>query len=112
MLRDYNVTVSLAAGSNDPVPASSIEHSAYVSLREATLRVDPECVVAPFLVVGSTDSKWYASMCETVLRFVPVRMTSADLSRVHGTDERISIDAYERVIEFYKVFLEKECCRG
>lgn len=112
LLRRLPVTVSLGEGSNDPVPASSINHPAYRSLCEATLEVDPECIVAPFLVVGSTDSKWYASMCETVLRFVPVRMTDDDLSRIHGTDERIALDEYDRVIGFYKLFLEKECCSG
>jgi len=112
LFRRHNVTVSLADEASGPVAASSINHSAYVSVKEATQEVDPECIVAPFLVVGSTDSKWYASMCETVIRFVPVRMTSADLSRVHGTNERISIAAYDRVIEFYKLFLQKECRNG
>ena len=40
-------------------------------------------------------------LADNVYRFSPVRATEKDLSRFHGTDERISIKNYSEMIAFY-----------
>ena len=34
------------------------------------------------------------------IRFLPLRVTSEDLERIHGTDERIAVDDYAALIGF------------
>ncbi len=35
-----------------------------------------------------------------------MRLTRADLTRIHGTDERIAIDNYAEIVRFYVQFLK------
>ena len=64
--------------------------------------VTPDAVVAPYLVVVVTDARHYSSLSRNVFRFLPVRLTSRDLERMHGIDERIGIHEYETAIRTYR----------
>lgn len=47
---------------------------------------------------------WFQTFTVTarqVYRFWPFTMTGGDTKRLHGLDERISIDDYLRAIQFY-----------
>ena len=58
-------------------------------------------VVAPYLVPGRTDSDYYADDSDAVYRFVPYQLTPEDRSRIHGPNERIAVDDYRTVVQFY-----------
>ena len=58
-------------------------------------------VVAPGLTAVSTDSRHYDTISDNTFRFIPMRLTAEDLTRVHGTDERISVDNYLEIIRFF-----------
>ena len=71
-------------------------------LMQKTLgQVYPEAVVAPFVFVAATDSKHYAPLTQNIYRFAPLVLDSVDVGRIHGTNERISIDNLSRSIDFY-----------
>ena len=65
----------------------------------------PGVVVAPGLMIGGTDSRHMAGVAENVYRFSPVRARAEDLSRFHGTDERISVENYVEMIRFYETLI-------
>jgi acetylornithine deacetylase/succinyl-diaminopimelate desuccinylase-like protein len=56
--------------------------------------------VVPYLLCGGTDSKWYANLTSNILRFAPfsVNRRAGDLKRVHGTDERLSVQDFGRML--------------
>lgn len=65
--------------------------------------------VLPFLLTGGTDSKHYQNLCGgQTIRFIPVAMnrTAGDVGRVHGIDERVSIEAFLDAIRFYMRFMQ------
>jgi carboxypeptidase PM20D1 len=62
-------------------------------------------VPAPSLTVGATDSRHYAAISEDSYRFIPMRLQSADLKRVHGVDERIGVADYARMVQFYAALI-------
>jgi carboxypeptidase PM20D1 len=65
--------------------------------------------VVPFLMSGGTDSKFYAHLSEHgVLRFVPYRINNqdGDLSRIHGTNERVRVEDYLRGICTYRRMMQ------
>jgi carboxypeptidase PM20D1 len=71
-------------------------------LLERSIRlVFPDCIVAPYLVMATTDARHYQEISDCVLRFLPTRMTPDDLKRIHGTNERVSIENYKEIIQFY-----------
>lgn len=73
----------------------------YQAIRRAIREVFPTAAVAPGLMVGATDSRYYAEIADQIYRFSPVRARPDDLPRFHGTNERISISNYAEMIRFY-----------
>lgn len=88
--------------SNNPTPVSAVGDSTFRVFQRTIGEVTADSVVvAPILVPGTTDSRYYAEHTDHVYRFVPYQLTEDDRSRIHGVDERISIEDYRTVIQFY-----------
>ncbi len=85
---------------NNPIAASDIESTGYTILTNALKQIFPHVVSVPFLMVGATDSRHYRDLADAVLRFSPVILSRDDLKRIHGTDERISIESFKKYIDF------------
>ncbi len=64
--------------------------------------VAPNVIVAPYLAVVVTDARYFQELSRNVFRFMPVQLTSTDLARVHGTNERLAVRDYERAIRTYR----------
>jgi carboxypeptidase PM20D1 len=56
-------------------------------------------------MIGGTDSRHMTAVADHIFRFSPVRARGADLSRFHGTDERMSVANYADLIRFYQAFI-------
>ncbi len=95
------VTIETGQAS-EPTPVSDVEGDAFRVLQRTIREVTSDSVVvAPYLVPGATDSRHYAAATDRVYRFVPYTLTPEDRSRIHGPDERISIEDYQTVVRFY-----------
>jgi carboxypeptidase PM20D1 len=62
-------------------------------------------VVVPYLLTGSTDSKTLEPLASGVYRFTPCRLTRRDISRMHGVNERVSIENIEKAVGFFKTII-------
>jgi carboxypeptidase PM20D1 len=82
-------------------PMSSIESIAFDQLHRTIREIFPDVVVAPFVLVGSTDSAHYSGLCQDIYRFIPTQLTERDTQRFHGIDERISLQNYTDIVRFY-----------
>lgn len=91
----------------EAAPVSSTSSAAYKTIAETVSNVFPEAISAPLLVLGGTDARHYTSVSSNVYRFLPVAIKSEDLSMVHGTNERIKVDAYAKAIQFYYTYLKE-----
>jgi len=72
------------------------------NLVQALSSTFPQAVPLPFLVTATTDSRHYASLCQAVYRFGPLELPPEEVNRIHGHDERISLDNLFRGKDFYK----------
>ncbi|OGP60877.1 MAG: hypothetical protein A2V67_13290 [Deltaproteobacteria bacterium RBG_13_61_14] len=61
----------------------------------------PEAVVTPLLVLGGTDSRFYDQVSDCILRFIPMRVSEEDQKRAHGTNERVAVDNFQEMVNFY-----------
>ena len=87
---------------SEPTTISSVDGAPFRVLQRTIRQVTSDSVVvAPYLVPGATDSRYYADATEHVYRFLPYTLTPDDRGRIHGTNERISIDDYRTVVRFY-----------
>ncbi|HEX2486691.1 MAG TPA: M20 family peptidase [Myxococcota bacterium] len=102
---DPNVEVRVVEGREASRSADPGSES-YALLARTIREVFPDVLVAPALVLGGTDSKHYAGVAEQSFRFVPLRLAPEDLKRIHGTDERVSIDDYLDIVRFFARLME------
>jgi len=86
---------------SEPSPQSSAASWGFAALERSIREVFPDALVAPSLLIALTDSRHYAPLARDVYRFAPLRFGPADLDRVHGTDERISLENYAELVGFY-----------
>ncbi len=64
----------------------------FSTISRAMARHAPDATLLPYLVVGATDARHVSKLGTRVYGFSPMDGPSAELDRVHGHDERISID--------------------
>lgn len=106
-IADERVTVDLLRDGesfgSDPSPTSEVDGPGFALIERTILSVAQTegMVVAPYLVVGATDSRYFTGMTKNVYRFLFNRMEAEDLARVHGTDERIAVEDYAKTVAFY-----------
>lgn len=91
----------LATIAKEPSPVSRTDSPGFRRLQRTINQFYPEAIVAPYLVIGATDARHYADISEDVYRFLPLRLEPADLSRIHGTDERIAVADYAQSVGFF-----------
>ncbi len=82
-------------------PASPTDVSSYLLLGRAIRQVYDNIPVSPMLVLGATDARNYCDICDEVYRFTPAVMTRDDIHRVHGINERVSVEALGKMVQFY-----------
>lgn len=85
----------------NPSPVSDVNAPQFQLIEKTVRQTFPETIVAPYLVLAATDSRHFAEISPNIYRFSPMKLTSEDLSRVHGINERISIETYSQGIGFY-----------
>lgn len=88
-------------------PLSPDRGAVFETLSRTVRSVFGALPVAPFLVLGMTDSRYYTAICDHVYRLSPVLLTAADMERVHGNNERISIAALGKMVQFYVLLIRR-----
>uniref|UniRef100_A0A8C0FD25 Peptidase M20 domain containing 1 n=1 Tax=Bubo bubo TaxID=30461 RepID=A0A8C0FD25_BUBBB len=87
----------------DPLPISPWDDQTFgVHIFQRTILdtfPDVDSVV-PGTCVGNTDSRHFTNVTNAIYRFNPLLLKSDDLPRIHGLNERISVENYEKQIEF------------
>ncbi len=87
---------------NEASAVADVTSDAYALLSAVIQEGAPDAVVTPALVVGGTDTTHYGRISENGFRFLPVRFGAKDFERVHGRDERLSIDNIRGAADFYE----------
>ncbi|MAN04132.1 MAG: hypothetical protein CMI36_10820 [Owenweeksia sp.] len=87
-------------------PISPYRSEPYERLGSAVRAIYPEAVVSPYLVLGATDGRYFYSISQHVYRFSPFPMEKEDLPRIHGINERVSVQGFENSVSFYATLLK------
>ena len=89
----------------EPSPVADSESPYFKALSNLIKAAFPGALVSPYLVMGGTDARHYAPVTDCALRFSPIQMTREDLQRVHGVNERLSIENCARMAAFYIAYI-------
>ncbi len=96
-----------AIQANEPSRISPVDGSGFKAIEQAIYAVFPEAVTVPYIVMAGTDAIRYEPLCDQIYRFTPILVSAEDLERIHGTNERVSLENIERGIRFYIELFKK-----
>lgn len=97
--------VSALPGAVEPTPITPTRSAAYQQLARTLRAQFPGVVVTPALYIAGSDSQHFVPIADHVFRFSPMRAKPQDLSRFHGTDERIPVANLAELVHFYHLLL-------
>ncbi len=86
----------------DCSPVVDVHSAGYAYIRQCVREVFPEAGIAPYVMLGGTDAKHYAKVCDCALRFAPTVLTPQQLASMHARNENLSVDALARAVAFYR----------
>ena len=85
----------------EPSPVSETDCPAWDKVASAVAHTWPGCIVSPYLMVQCSDSRHYRDLSDHVYRFSAMALTSAERATIHGSNERIRLEAIGQAVEFY-----------
>eukprot|EP00092_Neocalanus_flemingeri_P018492 GFUD01020012.1.p1 GENE.GFUD01020012.1~~GFUD01020012.1.p1 ORF type:complete len:582 (-),score=147.32 GFUD01020012.1:33-1778(-) len=84
-----------------PISPYSNDAIAFQIIANSALEVFPTAHVTPGTLMANTDSKHYLHLTDKIYRFTPAFITRNDTKRIHGFNERIAVNNFVQVVEFY-----------
>ncbi|MGI9529121.1 MAG: M20/M25/M40 family metallo-hydrolase [Acidimicrobiia bacterium] len=96
---DIEVVVH-GGGANEPSEFSSIDSEGWEVVTTSIHETFPDATVAPWILTGATDSRYFMPFSEDVYGFAPFTV-SASWSGIHGTDEAVRIVDAEGAVSFF-----------
>lgn len=87
---------------DDPSKISPTDTQSYQKLSSLIRKYCDNAIVLPYLVMASTDARKYESVCDNIYRFTPYIIDAEDTEKIHGTNERISIENINRCVDFFR----------
>jgi len=100
VIHDPSVTVRVVEG-DEPSCISTTDCDGWKKLATAVASTWKGCIVTPYLMTQSSDSRRYSGFSDKVFRFSALDMTMEEIGSIHGNNERIRVEAIPRAVEFY-----------
>ena len=94
---------------DEPSPVSPVDTEGFLNILKAIRQTYPDVVVAPTMMLGASDSRHFTIVTDNIYRFAPIVVTSEDMARIHGIDERNSVIEYQQGIGFYQRLIQLSC---
>jgi len=91
----------------DNVPEiADYEGSGFAVISQAVVAVYPGAIVTPSLLTATTDTRHYIDLVDNQYRFHGILIASSQAKSIHGTDEYIGVDSYEKSIAVARQMME------
>lgn len=97
-IKDNRVKISQLSFGDDPSKVTPVDGFGFKTVEKAIRKSLPNVLVAPFLMIGATDSRHYGKVSDQIIKFSPMN----DPIGFHGIDERISVKGFQDGIWFYE----------
>ena len=91
---------------DDMPPVAEYPGSGYGVIQAAVENVYPEAVVVPSMLMAVTDTRHYIDLVDNQYRFHGVKMATSQATSIHGTDEYVDVESYEKSIEIARNMIE------
>ena len=92
------VTTEMAT---DPSPVSPTDSRGFELIASTIRGMDENILVAPYMVRGGTDAKYFYAVSPNVYRFMMLQIDPDTIRYIHGIDEHVAVEDYLQAIRFY-----------
>ncbi|HHW74161.1 MAG TPA: M20/M25/M40 family metallo-hydrolase [Firmicutes bacterium] len=96
-----------APTATEPSRISPVDGTGFKAIERAVYATFPRSIAVPYIVMGGTDAIRYEPVCEQIYRFTPMLVSTEDLDRMHGTNERLSLENLEWGTRFYMELIKR-----
>jgi carboxypeptidase PM20D1 len=90
----------------EPSAISSCENDFFIKAAGAVKGISSEIAIVPYLMVAGTDSIKFQDITKDTIRFTPYTIDTSDMKRIHGTNERISLENIGQCLGYYLALLK------
>ena len=104
--RNKDIEVEFLKG-KEPSKISPTDSRAFKTIAKICKSMDQDNIIAPYLVMGGTDSRQYEPVCDNIYRYSPFPVSTELLLTTHGTNERIPVSALGDGVVFFKRYIKE-----
>ncbi len=108
LIKDQDIEIQDLPFESEPTPISEIQEEEGIGFRkicETLKTINSDFVVAPYLVLGATDARFFTKITKNTYRFLPVYLTDEDMKTIHNHNERVSLDSLKLALKFYTILI-------
>ena len=106
VIGNKNVNVERLGGT-DPSGISPTDTEAFHAIEDISAELWEKPVVAPYVIMGATDAKYYHIICDNVYRHSPFNIPVNIFLLFHQTNERMPLDSFEKAVAFFKMYIKR-----
>ena len=106
-IKDKDIQLTVLEG-EEPSPTSLSSGDAWDRVVAAVRGTWTNTIVSPYLMFACSDAKHWSRICNKVYRFSAMALTNEERGTIHGNNEKISLEAIRKSVEFY-IRLMKQC---
>ncbi len=94
-------------------PCKPVDYTAapFKLLEKVAGEIYPGYGVAPYVMTGGTDAKYYGDVTDNALRFAPIEINAQQYASIHGVNENLTAAALPPAVDFYKAILSEYCAK-
>lgn len=96
----------------DPSPVSPTDSRGFELIAKTIRGMDESIMVAPYMVRGGTDAKYFYTLSPNVYRFMMLRVDPQTIKYVHGIDEHVAVGDYLDAVRFYYHLIRQSMGKG
>lgn len=105
VVRNKDIEVEFIKG-KEASAVSPTDTKAFAVLTELSHQIDPDNIVAPYLVMGGTDTYHYEAVGENLYRYSPFVVNTSLLLTTHSTNERCPVATLGEGVQFFKRYIK------
>lgn len=92
---------------DQPCPVVDYRSDAFRLVEEIAGEIYPGVGIAPYVMTGGTDAKFYSDVSDHCIRFAPLYIDGQQYASIHGLNENIFRGALPAGVDFYKKVIER-----
>jgi carboxypeptidase PM20D1 len=90
-----------------PSRVSSTESEAYRIIGQTAREMFGDHLVTPYLMVATTDTRWFGKITDGIYQIEPFRSLSEDYKKIHAAGERLAVDSLCEGVEYFIRLVKK-----